>query len=151
MPDRGAPVRNPRGGGAPWKGKALGHSSQGQGLGQPGESGSGKQAPGAGPLLAKGTKRWPEGHSPGLLFWGLRIQGEPQKSYPGEAGVGRKRNVVCAVWGLPSGAEGQELAGEAPLRQSVSNGHLAVTPELSLAFRAAVRRAPGPCLLITTN
>lgn len=100
------------------------------------------------------TPCWPKAPKDGLMDIAQACcepQGEPQKSCSGEAGVGRKRSVVCAAWGLPSEAEGQELAGEARLRQSVSNGHLAVTPEPSLAFGAAVRRAPGPCLLITTN
>lgn len=37
------------------------------------------------------------------------------------------------------------------LSDSVANAHSAATLGPAVAFGAAVRRAPGPCLLITTN
>lgn len=41
--------------------------------------------------------------------------------------------------------------GWSELSHSVSNVHLVATLQQALSFGAAVRRVPGPCLLITTN
>ena len=78
-----------------------------------------------------------------------RCFGDWESKTDPRSSCGEQEERMCLVR-TAAGSRGAG-GGRGDLSRSVSSAHLAATLEPSLAFGAAVRRAPGPCLLITTN
>lgn len=88
-------------------------------------------------------------HGPWLLFWGRESRANPRNN-SWETHLWGERWACPLHWDWNVDLKGRSCWSDLSQTECVQRQFSSYSPA-GLSFVAAVRRAPGPCLLITTN